>query len=536
MNIKNPIIPGYNPDPSVVRVGDDIYVMNSSFCMYPGLPVYHSRDLVSWELKGYAFDRPSQLPLTPERLTGGLFAPTIRWHDGLFYAIVVNMSIGQTCVVTTDRVDGDWSEPHFLPAMFDPDIFWDDDGKCYVTYAAHGENFRNTIVTRRLDTEKWEMAGEEKYLWTSALVDAHAPEGPHIYKKDGWYYLLIAEGGTEHNHAVTIARSRSLFGPYEGDPANPILTHRHLSSAYPICNVGHADMVELKDGQWYMVFLGSRIYGGYHKLMGRETFIAPVIWEDGWPKVSPETGKCEWEYPAPNLPEQPFAPVPETDGFDGDRLGLVWNFIGTPVNDVYRLADSRLYLKAIAAPLRSVETGGGSPTLDRTAIEPRTKAFVSRRQTDINFRARCEVEFEPENAETAGIAIVQEAYNSLRVELALEDGRRVARAVKYRATPVEPGFNPRREIEEVVLGRTEVPAGKVTLEMEAQGLRFTFYAATADGRVKLAEGVDAGFMGSETAGGCVGAMVGMFCSGNGRDSQNEAAFDSFTYAGKQADA
>ena len=532
MTIRNPIIPGYNPDPSVVRVGDDIYVMNSSFCMYPGLPVYHSRDLMHWELKGYAFNRPSQLPLTPERLTGGLFAPTIRWHDGLFYAIVVNMSIGRTCIVTCDRVDGDWSEPHFLPAMFDPDIFWDDDGKCYVTYAAHGENFRNTIVTRELDTEKWEMKGEARYLWTSALVDAHAPEGPHLYKKDGWYYLLIAEGGTEHNHAVTIARSRSLFGPYEGNPANPILTHRHLSNSFPICNVGHADLVELGDGSWYMVFLGSRIYGGYHKLMGRETFIAPVIWEDGWPKVSPETGKCEWEYPAPNLPEHPLPKLPATDDFDGDTLGLVWNFIGTPVNDVYRLKDGRLYLKAVAAPICGAQAEGDRPTLDEKRIDPHTIAFVSRRQTDIDFIARCRVDFTPENAETAGIVIVQEAYNGLRVELALENGRRVVRAVKYRATPVAPGFNPKREIEKSVLGSAYVPDGTVTLEMEARGLDFSFSVETADGRALLATGVNAGFMGSETAGGCVGAMVGMFCSGNGTDSANEAAFDSFTYIGK----
>jgi len=528
MMIRNPIIPGYNPDPSIVRVGEDVYVCNSSFCMYPGLPIYRSRDLANWELKGYAFHRPSQLPLTHERLTGGLFAPTLRYHDGLFYAIVVNMSIGQTCIVTAEEVDGEWSEPHLLPSMFDPDIFWDDDGKCYITYAAHGENFRNTIVTVELDTEKWELVGEPVYLWTSALVDAHAPEGPHLYKKDGWYYLMIAEGGTEHNHAVTIARSRNIFGPYEGNPANPILTHRHLTNAYPICNVGHADMVEMPDGKWYMVFLGSRVYGGYHKIMGRETFMAPVIWEDEWPKVSPETGKCEWEYPV-DYPEYPVALESGKDDFDGDKLGLEWNFIGTPVNDVYRLEGGRLYLKTVSEGIRPEKVAaGGRPTLDRTTIEPRTKAFISRRQRHVDFTASCEVDFMPEGNETAGIAIVQEAYNNLRVEIALEDGRRVARAVKYRATPITHGFNPEREIEEVVLGEIEASDGMVNLEMRAQGLEFSFYA---NGRL-LAEGVNAGFLGSETAGGCVGSMVGMFASGNGSDTGREAAFESFTYTGK----
>lgn len=533
MMMRNPIIPGYDPDPSVVRVGEDVYVCNSSFNMYPGLPIYRSRDLCNWELKGYAFNRPSQLPLTCDRLTGGLFAPTIRYHDGLFYAIVVNMSIGQTCIVTAKEVDGEWSEPHLLPSMFDPDIFWDDDGKCYITYAAHGENFRNTIETVELDTEKWELAGEPKYLWTSALVDAHAPEGPHMYKISGWYYLLIAEGGTEHNHAVTIARSRNIFGPYEGNPANPILTHRHLTSSYPICNVGHADMVEMPDGKWYMVFLGSRIYGGYHKIMGRETFMAPVIWEDGWPKVSPETGRCEWEYPV-EYPEYPVSLKSGRDDFDGEKLDLEWNFIGTPVNDVYRLEGGRLYLKCVAEAIRPTEikAGVGGPTHEKKEIQPRTKAFISRRQRDIDFEALCEVEFCPEKGETAGIAIVQEAYNDLRVEIANEDGRKVVRAVKYSSVPVTPGFNPERKVEETVLGKADAPCGKIVIGMEAKGVMFDLFAEMDGKRVVLAEGVDGGFMGSETSGGCVGSMVGMFASGNGADSANEAAFDSFTYNGK----
>ena len=535
MVIRNPIIPGFNPDPSIVRVGDDFYIANSSFSYYPGLPVYHSRDLVSWELSGYAFSRPSQLTLTPDRISGGLFAPTIRWHDGLFYVIVVNVTTGFTYVVTAEHPSGEWSEPHILPAMFDPDIFWDDDGKCYIAYAASPTgDMHNHIMLRELDTEKWEMTGEAHDLWGGALVDAWCPEGPHIYKKDGWYYVLIAEGGTEHNHAVTIARSRNLFGPYEGNPANPILTHRHLGNSHPICNVGHADLVELCDGSWYMVFLGSRIYGGYHKNLGRETFIAPVIWEEDWPKVSPETGKCEWEYPAPNLPEFRVERPCDTDDFDGDTLAGQWNFLGTPVNDVYRLKDGKLCLKAIAEPIRpaSIKKRERPSMGQPRAVEPRALAFVARRQTDMSFEARCAVEFAPVGAETCGIAVVQEAFNGLRVEIGLENGQRVARAVKYHATPKGTIFDAEIDAGEDVLGVCRLADGPVTLEITAEGQDFSFYAADKNGRTRLAAGVNGGFMGSETAGGFVGAYVGMFCSGNGIDSANEAAFDSFTYIGK----
>jgi len=532
MVIRNPIIPGFNPDPSIVRVGDDYYIATSSFSYFPGIPVYHSRDLVSWELSGYAFNRPSQLPLTPDRISGGLYAPTLRWHDGLFYVIVTNVTSGFTGIVTASDPAGEWSEAHFIPGLFDPDIFWDDDGRCYIAYAAFGGEKR--IRIRELDTEKWELVGEEHELWDGALTGAHSPEAPHIYKKDGWYYLMIAEGGTEHFHAVTIARSRELFGPYEGNRANPILTHRHLSNSNPICNVGHADLVELPDGSWYAVFLGSRIYGGYHKNLGRETFIAPVIWEDEWPKIAPDTGRCEFEYPAPALPAFDAKKPAGFDDFDSDTLAGQWNFIGTPVNDVYRIADSRLYLRAVAEPIRPTEIKkrrGGF--MDRSKpVEARALAYVGRRQTDMSFTACCKVEFSPADGATCGIAVIQERYNGLRIEIADEDGVRVARAVKYHATPVTQGFDPEIDVGEDVLGRCALAEGSVTLEISADGQDFSFRVSDANGSTLLAEGVNGGFMGSETAGGFVGAYVGMFCSGNGRDVDAEAAFDSFDYTGR----
>lgn len=526
--IRNPIIPGFNPDPSIVRVGEDYYIATSSFSYFPGMPIYHSRDLVNWELINYAIKRPEDLPLTPSHISGGLFAPTLRYHDGKFYLIVVNMSTFTTYVVTADDPAGEWSKPHHLPIMFDPDLFWDDDGKCYVTYAqmANTKIGEPHIFCRELDTEKWEMTGEEQGLWTGALYYATAPEAPHLYKINGWYYLLIAEGGTEHYHAATIARSRELFGPYEGYHGNPILTHRHLSNLHPICNVGHADLVETQNGEWYMVCLASRIYGGYHKNMGRETFIAPVIWEDEWPVVSPETGKVEFTYPAPNLPAHPFAEKPSRDDFDGDALALEWNFLGTPTENTCSLEGGKLCINAhgsIRPVPTDVKVDEAAKDADYTAV-----GFVGRRQQHINFDAMTRIEYEPSGNGFAGLAIIQNNFAGMSIEIALKDGKKVIRAVKNAARQV--GSFPRMstEVETTVLGEVEWSGDSAVLAIRAEGQSHSFrYGADESSLQPLFEGLHGGYIGSETSGGFVGAYIGMFCSECGN-----ASFDWFEYEGR----
>ncbi len=526
--LKNPIIPGFNPDPSVVRVGEDYYLATSSFSYFPGIPIYHSRDMANWEHIGYAFNRPDELPLSPGYISGGLYAPTLRYHDGLFYVIVVNMSRFETYIVTASDPAGEWSAPHKLPILFDPDLFWDDDGKCYITYAAMRATVLGEphIFTRELDLNSWELVGEEHGLWTSALYDASSPEAPHLYKKDGWYYLLIAEGGTEHYHAVTIARSRELFGPYEGYRGNPILTHRHLSNLHPICNVGHADLVELHTGEWYAVFLGSRIYGGYHKNMGRETFAAPVIWEDEWPVISPDTGKCEFEYPNP-LPEQPFAVAPSRDEFDGDALGLEYNFLGSPSSDVCKLENSRLTINAIG-DIRS--RGEGVRSLDpRREFEAYALGFVGRRQQHMSFDATAKIEFEPAETSYAGLAIVQNNFAGMSIELAKKDGKTVLRAVKNAAWQVGEIIDMRIEFATEVLAEVEWPHSSAVIAIRADGQSHSFWCGEDESSLKpLYEGFFGGYIGSETSGGFVGAYIGMFCSGKG----NSASFDWFEYLGK----
>lgn len=283
-----PIVPGFHPDPSICRVGDRYYLANSSFEYVPGVPIRRSTDLVSWELVGHALTRPSQLPPSDGAANTGIYAPTLRHHDGRFHLVTTNVLDGRGhLIVTAEDPAGPWSDPVHVPGTtgIDPDLCWDDDGGCHLTWASFRPDLPG-IASVPIDVGTGAMLAEPRLLWNGTGLAA--PEGPHLYRVDGWWYLLLAEGGTERGHAVTIARARTLEGPYEPGPANPILTHR--STTHPVQNTGHADLVECADGSWAMVYLGVRPRGKtpqFH-VNGRETFLAGVDWVDGWP-VADET-------------------------------------------------------------------------------------------------------------------------------------------------------------------------------------------------------------------------------------------------------
>lgn len=536
--IKNPILPGFYPDPSIVRVEDDFYLVTSSFCYYPGVPIFHSRDLAHWEQIGHVLDRPSQLEVGCDNLSGGIFAPTIRYHEGLFYMITTNADKGGNFIVTAADPAGPWSEPHWIDGAegIDPSLFWDDDGRAYYTGTCPGETMdlrKARIWISEIDLKEFKLIGEKKKIWGGAQVDAWCPEAPHLYKKDGWYYLMIAEGGTEHFHAVTIARSREVFGPYTCYDGNPIMTHRHLGRNAEITNTGHADIVELKDGSWYMVMLASRPYGGYHLNMGRETFIAPMIWEDGWPVVCPGVGKLEWSYPAPNLPEaRAKQEIVTKDDFDEEELAFCWNTLGTPRKGVIALRDSRLVIKTVARNMEAPDEVrrealrlGQIPKVD-------CAGFVGRRQQHQSYTVQAKMEFVPQKKQAAGLIILQNGYHSLRVEMTLEDGRYILRVVRgYQTLKSQITHHTvDEEFKQESLGQISWNADGAVLEIKAQGQKHSFTAIDADGsRYLLAENVDGGFLGSETAGGFVGAYIGMFATGNGEEDDNVASFDWFCY-------
>lgn len=550
--IQNPILPGFHPDPSICRVGKDFYIVTSSFSYFPGVPIFHSRDLKNWEQLGYVLDRPEQLPCSYEMLSGGIFAPTIRYHDGTWYMITTNMSMGcVNFIVTADAPEGPWSAMHVIEGAdgIDPSLFFNDDGRAYytgTTRAGDEHGSYQAIWCSEIDLHEMKLVGERKILWRGALVDAGSPEGPHLYKKDGWYYLMIAEGGTEHFHAVTISRSKEVMGPYTGYEGNPILTHRHLGADYPICNVGHADLVELEDGSWYMVMLASRLMGGYHKILGRETFLTPVRWENGWPVVNPGVGKVEFTCPSPeSLPEQPEAvgvlPISTDTDFTEGMLGMEWNEIGTPGKEFYRLTGRNLQMKLLKNEVVPWELDGLEadvflriPKFGRGGGKA---GFLGRRQQHPDFDAEVKLAFAPESGESTGITVIQNDANQLRAELCLDaDGKPAVQCVRT-VTVIR---DEKQYFEETVLGAvpvSELGAGgdadcvPLCLRVEGRQTCYTFLASTDGETYHPVVSADGSFLGSETCGGFIGAYIGIFAACDSEDREKWVDFLHFSYKG-----
>lgn len=532
--IINPVISGFYPDPSICRVGDDFYIACSSFELYPGIPIFHSRNLADWEQVGYAMTEENQFHVEKNGMTGGVMAPTIRYHDGLFYIINANFSDKGNYIITAENPAGPWSDPHWLTDVpgIDASIFFDDDGSCYVL--GTGEVWDNGagkkergIWLAEYDIKNFRMAGEPVTIFNSALRVGASPESPHLYHVGEYYHLVIAEGGTEHYHAVMTARSRELFGFYEGNPANPVMTHRHMGHRCPITNVGHADLVELPDGSWYAVLLASRLIGESGKNLGRETFLCPVEWEREWPLFSPATGKIEWEYPAPFGLDGDFT-VKETecDDFLGDVLGLDWSFYGRPYGKFYEIGASKLSLQCIRQSMTDeIKPVGFVPAMNRDAYA----AFVGKRQRSIHTTASCQMQFMPHDTESAGMAVMQSMNHQYHLERAVENGRQVVQLVLYRAVydrpPYLPGFtcDTKREI----LAQRDWNREDIILQVQMAEETFTVSAGGSEDELLELYVADGNLINTEQVGCMVGTMVGMFASGHGAESSNRAFFDWF---------
>ncbi|MFC3101645.1 glycoside hydrolase family 43 protein [Altererythrobacter lauratis] len=312
-SFRNPVLPGFQPDPSIVRVGDDFYLTNSTFSWFPGLPIYHSRDLVNWNLIGHAIDRPGMVDFSGLGTNRALFAPAITYGHGKFWIVNTCIECGNNFVITADRPEGPWSDPVWLPfGGIDPSLYFAEDGTTWITYndapavEPRYEGHR-AIWIQQFFPETMSMAEERTLLVDGGVNPAENPiwaEGPHIYKVGDWYYLLTAEGGTADQHSQTIYRSRELTGPYTPGPINPILTQRNMDPNRPdrVEATGHADAVELDDGTWWGVFLATRPFAGQSTLMGRETFLLPMTWEDGWPRFLDPGEYVPAVVKRPNLP------------------------------------------------------------------------------------------------------------------------------------------------------------------------------------------------------------------------------------------
>ncbi|AFC30666.1 XynB2 [Paenibacillus mucilaginosus 3016] len=412
--IMNPVLRGFNPDPSICRVGDDYYIATSTFEWFPGVQIHHSRDLVHWRLLTHALTRPSQLDMKGNADSCGVWAPCLSYDNGTFYLLFTDVKsrIGaykdtHNYLVTAQNIEGPWSEPVYLNSSgFDPSLFHDDDGRKWLVNMLwdfrKGHNRFAGIVLQEYAAEEQRLVGPVRHIFRG--TELRFTEGPHLYKRNGYYYLLTAEGGTEYNHAVTMARSKSIEGPYEVDPQNPILT----SAGRPelaLQKAGHGCLVETPAGEWYMAHLCARPVKDHLCVLGRETALQRCEWTaDGWLRLASGGPVPEETVQAPGLPESPFEPEPETDDFDSPKLNVHWSTLRVPADPSWlSLSERPGYLR-----LKGRES----------LISTHRQSLIARRQQAFRFEAETCLEYEPENyLQMAGLILYYDTkdYVYLRV-------------------------------------------------------------------------------------------------------------------------
>ncbi len=505
---QNPILAGFFPDPSITRAGDDYYLVNSSFSYSPGVPIFHSKDLVHWESLGHVLVTPKQLPLKNQRVSRGIYAPTIRYHDGVFYMITTLVDVRGNFLVTATNPAGPWSDPIELPEIggIDPDIFFDDDGRAYITHneAPIGEPLyqgHRAIWQWEFDLKSNKVLKNSGRLIVNGGTDiAKKPvwiEGPHIYKINGWYYLLCAEGGTSFDHSAVIFRARSLkdkFVPYEN---NPILTQRGLDDARsnPITTVGHADLVQTKEGEWWAVFLGTRSYEKKYFNTGRETFLLPVTWKDEWPIILEKGKEVAYRLPAPRTEKSTVASQPTTgnfvwkDKFTTNKLLVDWNTLGTVETDWYKLNPEKknIIINAVENRLTGLAQS----------------AFIGRRQQHMHFDANTTLKLPDEDGFSAGIAAFQshEAHYYFAVQRQGDQYTVFVEQTSKKNIPkiIASTTLTKKDLGKNILLGTEGDAGKIDF----------YYQNKAGKRINIVEGADAKLLSTEIAGGFTGTYLGM---------------------------
>jgi xylan 1,4-beta-xylosidase len=495
---SNPVISGFYPDPSVCRVGEDYYLVTSSCEYFPGVPIFHSRDLVHWCQIGHCLTRSSQVALQSCASSQGIFAPTIRYHEGNFYMTTTNVAVGGNFYVYTSDPAGEWSEPIWIDHKgIDPSLFFDTDGRVYIS--ANGQPAG--IYQFEIDLQTGQRRTETRCIWKGS--GGRFPEAPHLYYLNNSYYLMIAEGGTEYGHMVTMARSSSLWGPFEPCPYNPILTHRDRGF-HPIQGTGHADLIEAHDGSWWLVLLAFRPRGGDFHHLGRETYLAPVSWaDDGWPIVNNPHG-IELTMDTSTLPQHSFSDDTSCDDFDQSILRLCWNFLRNPYTRDWSLKDRPGWMRLYGSPL----------TLDAQD----SPAFIGRRQQHFSCKTRSLLDFTPGcDGEEAGLVVLSNERHHYEIALTCLDSMR--------------SIIVRRRIGDLVaiVAQQTIEDGPIELEIQANAEMYVFsYALAGQPSHKLAKGATR-YLSSEVAGSFTGVYLGMYATGNGRANSTPADFDWFEY-------
>ncbi|MFC2111688.1 glycoside hydrolase family 43 protein [Bacteroidota bacterium] len=517
LEFTNPVLPGFYPDPSICSVGDTYYMVNSSFEWYPGLPIHRSKDLVNWEKIGHGLHRTDQI-VYKDGLdnSNGIFAPSIRYYEGVFYIITTMVGQEGNFIISAKDPAGPWSDPVWIKNApgIDPSLFWNDDGRCYYTGAGVIDGTRGEwpgkggIWMQEIDPEKGVLLGEKKQLTYGHASNARWAEGPHLYKIDDEYLLLIGEGGTGEYHAVTVFNSKSLWGPYIPNHANPVMTHRHLGKTHPIGQTGHADLVQTQNGEWWIVMLAKRQVGGYVTL-ARETFLAEVEiteQENGvTPIINPGIGLLQFEQERPDLPWTPVPEIKVRDDFDGDVLGLEWNFLRTPRYDWYAQKEGRLEIQ-----LR--------PEMVTELVNP---SFIAQRTRHFGYSASTELEFKTRKEnEKVGMVVYRRHGNNYQ----LLKGKDEIVLLKTFQEGNAGEFEPK------VIASVPYKNENVVLSIKVEGLKVQFSFGESEASLKPIGGPqDYTILADEVAEKFNGVYVGIYATSSGLESKNSASFDWFDY-------
>ena len=500
--VHNPLLPGWYSDPSFCTNGEgDYFLVTSTFSYFPGVPIFHSRDLVNWKQIGHVLDRPSQLVnLNRQHTSGGIFAPDIKYNprNKTYYMITTNVGAGNFVVKTQDPF-GPWSDPIMLPEVqgIDPSFLFDDDGKAYIVNnddAPDGKpeyDGHRTIRVVEYDVEKDCTVGERKIIVNKGVDPSQKPiwiEGPHLYKINGKYYLMCAEGGTSDMHSEVIFRSDSPMEGFEPWSRNPILTQRHLPAGRPepVTCTGHADLIQTPEGDWWGVFLGCRPLPGGFENLGRETFLMPVRWsEDGFPVFleGEETVPPVVRRPGTVVGENPtFGNFKVEDSFDGSSLGLEWMTLRAPADSLYALKDGALWLRCS----------------EKRATAFETPALILRRLQHHAFTASTRLQFIPGEAENAGMLLYKDERHQYFLKVGIVNGET---AVALERTGE-------------ILAREPIPDAFKTIGLEISsddGQTFRFrYAVDGEDWQLLADGIDASWLSTAVAGGFTGTTIGLY--------------------------
>jgi len=507
----NPILTGFYPDPTICRQGADYYLATSSFAFFPGVPLFTSRDLVHWTQIGSILNRPTQLNLDSAGVSRGIFAPSLSCRPGKLWMITTLVDRGGNFLVTTTDPSGPWSDPVWLGFDgIDPSLFFDDDGRVYIVHNGlpegpqlYGQGHR-AIWIQEYDTTAQRLVGPHRMIVNGGVDISQHPiwiEAPHLFRKDGWYYLICAEGGTAEQHSEVVFRSRAIFGPYEPGPVNPILTQRHLDPArpFPVWTAGHADFVETQRGEWWAVFLGTRPYEDYTFNTGRETFLLPVRWEGGWPVILSGKATVPYVVRSPDLPRDPrpgtalSGNFTDRDDFSAPLLAPTWTFLRTVREPWAETTSDPGWLSLQARP--DALEGPGQPS------------FVGRRQQHAWATASAAMRYRPlAEGDKAGIVAFQgsDAFYFLGVTLA---GGTPMIELQQRSGP--PNAATTAVIASAPLESS--PDSTLYLRIRARGGSYDFYYAYhPDDWVLLKGDADGTILSTRVAGGFVGTLLAMY--------------------------